>query len=208
MTNKDDSINGTIETLVKGLTKEGSEVKGRQRQHLIDVGDAGRFATDNHDYDIGNDDNNDDNYDDGAASSDYNEVGGGGADVTGGNDGGGDGDEYGTGGQSNGEGNDDDDRVVVGDSGCIGEGCNGDLGGGGGGGHVNKGDDKGRSGTHRSENSDGNGVALELDSDHEHVITEDYSQETLFVSNTYPLSVHLIIKERSGTQRQSLALQK
>ena len=154
MTNKDDSIDGTIEALVKGLTKEGSEGKGRLREHLIDVGGAGRFATDNHDYDIGNDDNNDDNYDDGAAASDYNEVGGGGADVTGGV---GDGDEYGTAGQSNGEGKDDDDHVVVGDSGGIGEGCNGDLGGGGGGGHVNKGDDKGRNGAHRSENSDGNG---------------------------------------------------
>ena len=72
MTNKDDSIIGTIETLVKGLTKERSEVKGRQREHLTDVGGAGRIAADNHDYDIGNDDNkddNDDNYDDGAAAS-------------------------------------------------------------------------------------------------------------------------------------------
>ena len=158
MTNKDDSINGTIETLVKGLTKEGSEVKGRQREHLIDVGGAGRFATDNHDYDIGNDDNkddNDDNYDDGAAASDYNEVGGGGADVTGGNDGVGDGDEYGIAGHDDGEGNDANNHVV-GDSSGIGEGCNDDRGGVGGS-HVNKGDDKGRNGAHRSENSDGNG---------------------------------------------------
>ena len=129
MTNKDDSIDGTIETLVKGLTKEGSEMKGRQREDLTDVGGSGHFATDNHGYDIDNDDNKDDNYDnydDGAAASDY-EVGGGGADVTGGH--------------GNGEGNDDDDHVVGGDSGGIGEGCNGDRGGGGGG-HVNKADDK------------------------------------------------------------------
>ena len=128
MTNKDDSIDGTSETLVKGLTKEGRQVKGRQCEHLADVGATDHFATDNHDYDIGNDknkDGNDDNYDDGAAASDY-KVGGGGADVTGGNDGVGDGDEYGIGGHGNAEGNDDDDHVVGGDSGGIGEGCNGD----------------------------------------------------------------------------------
>lgn len=73
MTNKDDSIDGTIETLVKGLTKERREVKGRQRERLTDVRGAGHFATDNHDYDIGNNDNtddNDDNCDDGAAVCD------------------------------------------------------------------------------------------------------------------------------------------
>ena len=81
--------------------------------------------------------------------------------------------------------------------------CNGDRGS-----HVNKGDDKGRNGAHLSENSDGNGVAMELDNDHELVATENYSEETVLVSNTFPLSVHLIIKERSGTQWQSLPLQK
>ena len=135
-------------------------------------------------------DDNDDNY----------EVGGDGADVTSGNDGVADGEEYGIGGHGNGEGDDDDDHVV-GDSGGIGEGCNGDCG------HVNKGDDKGRNGAHRSENSEGNGIAVELNSDHELVTTEDYSEETALVSNKFPLSVHLIIKERSGTQRQSFALQ-
>ena len=44
MTNKDDSIDGTIETLVKGLNKERREVKGR----LTDVGGAGHFGTNNH----------------------------------------------------------------------------------------------------------------------------------------------------------------
>ena len=139
---------------------------------------------------------NNDNYDDG----------GGGADVTGSNDGVGDGDEYGIGGHGNGEGNDDDDHVVVGDSGGIGEGCNSDRGGVGGG-HVNKGGDKGRNIAHRSENSDGNGIAVELYGDHELAATEDYSEETVLVSNTFPLSVHLIIKLWSGTQRQSSALQ-
>ena len=61
---------------------------------------------------------------------------------------------------------------VGGDSGGIGEGCNGDCGGGGGS-HVNKA---------------------------EPVTTEDYSQETILVSNKFPLSIHLIIKERPGTQ--------
>ena len=187
MTNEDDSIDGTIETLAKGQTKEGSEVKGRQREHLTDVGGAGHFATNNHGNDIDNDDNgddNDDNYDDGGGASDY-EVGGGGAGVTGGNDGVGDGDGYGVGGQGNGEGDDDD--VVVDDS-----GDNGDRGGVEDG-LVNKGDDKGRNGAYLSENShgDGNGIAVELDSDHELVATaEDRSEETILVSNTFPLSVH------------------
>ena len=103
MTNKDDSINGAIETLVKGLNKERREVKGRQQERLTDVGGAGHFGTDNHNYDIGNDDNKDDiddNYDDGAAVCDY-EVSGG-ADVIGGNNGVGDVDEYGIGGNGNG----------------------------------------------------------------------------------------------------------
>ena len=206
MTNKDDSIDGTIETLAKGLTKEGSDLKGRQREHLTGIGGAGHFATDNHGNDNNdNEDDNDDEYqydDGGAAASDY-EVGGG---VAGGNDGVGDGDEYGIGGHSNGESKDDDDHVVVSDSGGIGDGCNGDRGGVGGG-HVNKGDDKGRNGAHRSENSDGNGIAVELDSDHGLVATEDYPEETVLVSNVFPLSVHLINEERSGTQRQSFALQ-
>ena len=55
MTNKDDSRDGTIETLAKGLTKNESEVKGRQREHLTDVGRAGHFATNNHDNDIKDD---------------------------------------------------------------------------------------------------------------------------------------------------------
>ena len=80
--------------------------------------------------------------------------------------------------------------------------CNGDRGGVGGG-RANKGDDKDRNGAHRSENREGNGIAVELNSDHELVATEDYSLETVLVSNTFPLSVHPIIKERSGTQRQS-----
>ena len=67
MSDKDDSMDGTIETLVKGLTKEGSEVKRRQQEHLTDVGGAGPFAADTH-Y-------NDGNYDDGTAASDYNGVG-------------------------------------------------------------------------------------------------------------------------------------
>ena len=194
MTNKDDSLDGTIATLVKGLTKEGSELKGRRQEHLTDVGGTGHIAADNHDYDVGNDDNKDDNYDDVAAASDYNGVGEGGADVTSGNDSVGDGDEYGIGGHGDGEGNDDDDHVVVGDSGGIDEGCNGDRGGVGGG-HVNKGNDKGRNGVNRSENSNGNGIAVELDSDHELVDTEDYSEATVLVSNTFPLSVHVNIKE-------------
>ena len=103
MTNKDDSIDGTIETLAKGLTKEGNEVKGRRREHLTDGGGAGHFATDNHDYDIGSDDNKDDNHNDGAAASDY-EVGAGGADVAGGSNSVGDGDEYGVSGHGNSEG--------------------------------------------------------------------------------------------------------
>ena len=41
MTNKDVSIDGTIETLVKGLTKEGSEMKGCQQEDLTDVGGSG-----------------------------------------------------------------------------------------------------------------------------------------------------------------------
>ena len=57
MTSKDDSIDGTSQALVKGLTKEGRQVKGCQREHL-----AGHFATDNHDCDIGNDGNKDGNY--------------------------------------------------------------------------------------------------------------------------------------------------
>mgnify|MGYP000173400624 CR=1 FL=1 len=85
----------------------------------------------------------------------------------------------------NGEGDDDD--VVVDDS-----GGNGDRGGVEGG-LVNKGDDKGRNGAYLSENRhcDGNGIAVELDSDHELVATaEDRSEETILVSNTFPLSVH------------------
>ena len=85
----------------------------------------------------------------------------------------------------NGEGDDDD--VVVDDF-----GGNGDRGGVEGG-LVNKGDDKGRTGAYLSENShcDGNGIAVELDSDHELVATaEDRSEETILVSNTFPLSVH------------------
>lgn len=76
MTNKEAPIDGgggTIETHAKGLTKEGSEVKGRQREHLTYVGGAGHLATDNHGNDIGKDDNkddNDDDYDDGGAASD------------------------------------------------------------------------------------------------------------------------------------------
>ena len=66
---------------------------------------------------------------------------------------------------------------------------------------------KDRNGAHRSENSDGNGIAVDFDSDHERVATEDYSEETVLVSSTFPLSVHLIIKERPGTQRQSFALE-
>ena len=185
MTNEDDSIDGTIETLAKGQTKEGSEVKGRQQEYLTDVGGAGHFAINNHGNDIDNDDNeddNDDNYDDGRGASDY-EVGGGGAGVTGGNDGVGDGDGYGVGGQGNGEGDDDD--VVVDDS-----GDNSDRGGVEGG-LLKKGDDKVRNGAYLSENSDGNGIAVELDSDHELVATaEDRSEETILVSNTFPLSVH------------------
>ena len=69
MANKDDSIDGTIETLAKGLTKKGSEVKGRQREHVTDVGGAGEFATDSHGNAI------DDDYDDGGAASEY-KVGG------------------------------------------------------------------------------------------------------------------------------------
>lgn len=195
MSNKDDSTDGTIETIAKDLTKEVSELKGRQRENITDVGGTGPFATDNHDNDIGSDDNkddNDDNYDDGGAVSDY-EVAGSGADVAGGNDGVGDGDEYGIGGHGNGEGNVDDDHVFVGDSGGISESCKAYRGGVGGG-HVNKGDDKGRNGAHRSENSDGDGIAVKLDSDHELVATEDYSEETVLVSNTFPLSVYLINK--------------
>lgn len=192
ITNKGDSTDGTIETLAKDLTKEGSELKGRQRENITDVGGTGHFATDNHDNDIGSDDNkddNDDNYDDGGAAKDY-EVAGSGPDVAGGNDGVGDGDEYGIG-----EGNDDDDHVFVGGKfcGCIGDSCNAYRGGVGGG-HVNKGDDKGRNGTQRSENSDGDGIAVKLDSDHELAATEDYSEETVLVSKTFPLSVHLINK--------------
>ena len=186
MTNEDDSIDGTIKTLAKGQTKEGSKVKGHQREHLSDVGGTGHFATNNHGNDIDNDDNkddNDDNYDDGddgGGASDY-EVGRGGAGVTGGNDG----DGVGVGGHANGEGDDDD--VVVYDS-----GGNGDRGGVEGG-LVNKGDDKSRNGAYLSENGhcDGNGIAMELDSDHELVATaEDRSEETILVSNTFPLSVH------------------
>ena len=58
---------------------------------------------------------------------------------------------------------------------------------------LEAGDDKGRNGAHRSENREGNGIAVELNSE----------LETVLVSNTFPLSVHPIIKERSGTQRQS-----
>ena len=48
-----------------------------------------------------------------------------------------------------------------------------------------------RNGAYLSENSDGNGIAVELDSDHELVATaEDCSEETILVSNTFPLSVH------------------
>lgn len=208
MTNKDGSIDRTTETLAKDLTEEGGKLKLRQRENITDVGGAGHFTTDNHDNVIGSDDNkddNDDDYDDGGAASDY-EVAGSGGDVSGGNDGVGDGDVYGIGGHGNGEGYDDDDHVFVGDSGGIGDSCNGDRGGVGGS-HVNKGDDKGRNGDHRSENRDGDGTAVKRDSDHELVATEDYSEETVLVSNTFPLSVHLINKERSGTQRQSFALQ-
>ena len=53
----------------------------------------------------------------------------------------------------------------------------------------------------------GNGIVAELDSDHELVATEDYSEETILVSDTFLLSVYFINKERSGTQRQSFALQ-
>lgn len=69
-----------------------------------------------------------------------------------------------------------------------------------------------RNGAYLSENTDGNGIAVELDSDHELVATaEDRSEETISVSNTFPLSVHqevenLINKQRSGAQ-QSFALQ-
>lgn len=104
------------------------------------------------------------------------EVGGGGAGVAGGNEGVGDGDDYGIGGHGNGEDSDSDDHVG-GDSGSsIDDGCtcNGGCGGVGGG-HLNKGDDKGRNGARRSENSNGNGKAVELDSDHELVAAEDYS---------------------------------
>ena len=83
-TNKDDSIDGTIETLAKGQTQEGSEVKGCQREHLTDVEGDGHFATSNHGNDNENYDN--ENYDDGGGASDY-EVCGGAAGVTGGNDG-------------------------------------------------------------------------------------------------------------------------
>ena len=169
MTNKDDLIDGTIETLAtEGLTKKDSEVNGRQREHFTDVGRAGHFATDNHGNDI------DDDYDDGGAASEY-KVGGGGAGVAGGNDAVGDGDEYDIGGHGNGESSDHDDHVV-GDSGFIGDGCNGDRGGVGGG-HVDKGDDKGRNGALRSENSVANGIVAELNSDHELVATENYSEE-------------------------------
>ena len=121
---KDDSIDGTAETLAKGLIKKESEEKGRHREHLSYVGGAGHFATDNHGNDI------DDDYDDGDAASEYKAGGG----VAGGNDG--DGDEYDIGGHRNGEGSDNDDHVV-GDSGGIGDGCNGDRGGVGGG-HVDR----------------------------------------------------------------------
>ena len=69
-----------------------------------------------------------------------------------------------------------------------------------------------RNSAYLSENTDGNGIAVELDSDHELVATaEDHSEETILVSNTFPLSVHqevenLINKQRSGAQ-QSFALQ-
>ena len=69
-----------------------------------------------------------------------------------------------------------------------------------------------RNGAYLSENTDGNGIAVELDSDHELVTTaEDRLEETILVSNTFPLSVHqevenLVNKQRSGAQ-QSFALQ-
>ena len=69
-----------------------------------------------------------------------------------------------------------------------------------------------RNGAYLSENTDGNGIAVELDSDHELATTaEDRSEETILVSNTFPLSVHqevenLVNKQRSGAQ-QSFALQ-
>ena len=79
--------------------------------------------------------------------------------------------------------------------------CNGDRGGVGGG-RANKGDDKGRNGAHRSENRQGNGIAVELNSDHELVATEDYSVETV----THFLCQYILLSKRGLVLNGSLDL--